>query len=391
MSTLLTDARIVTPGGVVAPGWVLVEAERIAEMGPGTPPSAGARRHSLDGRWLVPGFIDLHVHGGGGHAMLSADADEIRRAAAFHRAHGTTLTLASVVSAPLDATLAALAAIRSVVEAGPTPHGHVVGSHLEGPFLNRERAGAHDERHLLAPDQAVLERFLEAAGGTLRVLTIAPELPGALDLVRQAVAAGVVVAVGHTAATYDQVTAAFDAGASLVTHLFNGMPAWHHRDPGPVGAALAAPGVACELINDGIHLHDAAARLAFTASGSRRVALVTDAAPAAGAEEGVHRLGSAALRVEGGAVRLADGMTLAGSTLTMDVALRRAVRDLGLPMTVAVEATSSTPARVLGIGERVGTIETGRQADLVVLDDGLRVEAVVAAGAWTAFGTLIDR
>ena len=391
MSTLLTDARIVTPTGVLERGWMLVEEGRIAGLGSGQAPDDAQERQSLEGRWVVPGFIDLHVHGGGGHDMSSPDPTEVRGAAAFHRGHGTTRSLASIVTAPLDEMLVALATVRSVVDDGPTPDGRVVGSHLEGPFLNPARAGAHDPRHLLAPDRSTMERLLDAASGTLRVLTIAPELPGGLDLVRQAVASGVVVAVGHSDATHAEATAAFEAGASLVTHLFNGMRPWHHRDPGVAGAALAGAGIVTELINDGIHLHDATARVAFAAAGPGRVALVTDAVAAVGAGEGSFRLGSAAMRVRDGAVRLEDGETLAGSTLTMDVALRRAVRELGLPMSIAVEATSATPARVLGIGDHVGSVNVGHEADLVVLRDDLEVEGVMAGGAWTTSGRLFHR
>jgi len=391
MAMLLTNARVVTPAGVLEVGWVRIEAGRIADVGSGGSPSGADDRLELGGRWVIPGFIDLHVHGGGGHVMLSADQAEVLAAAAFHRAHGTTRTLASIVSAPLDEMLAALAAVREVVRAGPTPGARVVGSHLEGPFLSPDRAGAHDLRHLLGPDPATFDRMLEAAGGTLRVITLAPELLGGLDLVRHAVASGVVVAVGHSDADYAQASAAFDAGATLVTHLFNGMRPWHHREPGLVGAALSRGSVVCELVNDGIHLHDATAGLAFEAAGPGRIALVTDAIAAAGVGEGDFRLGSSVVRVRDGAVRLADGETLAGSTLTMDVALRRAVRDLGVPMAAAVEASSTTPARVLGIGDQVGALEPGRDADLVVLSDDLEVEAVMAAGEWTASSRLFHR
>ena len=239
----------------------------------------------------MPGFIDLHMHGGGGHATLSADPTEIASAAAFHRAHGTTGSLASIVSAPLSEMLAALEAVRDAVPS-------VIGSHLEGPFLNPARAGAHDPAHLLPPDPATFERMLDAAGGTLRVITVAPELPGGIELVRQAAAAGVVVAVGHSDASHDEASAAFDAGASLVTHLFNAMRPWHHREPGLVGAALTRADVVCELINDGIHLHDATAKVAFEAAGRGRIALVTDAIAAAGTGDGEHRLGSAGVHVQ---------------------------------------------------------------------------------------------
>ena len=376
---LLTDARVVTPSGVLEPGWVRIEAGMILEAGLGAASLDGSDRHELGGRWVVPGFIDLHVHGGGGHAMLSGDPAEVLAAADFHRGHGTTRSLASIVSAPLDEMLAALAAVRDAVPG-------VIGSHVEGPFLSPARAGAHDPRHLLLPDPATFDRMLDVAGGTLRVMTVAPELPGGLELVRRAVAAGVVVAVGHSDADHAQASAAFDAGASLVTHLFNAMRPWHHREPGLVGAALSRADVVCELVNDGIHLHDATAKIAFEAAGPR-IALVTDAIAAAGAGEGQFRLGSAAVRVGDGAARTAGGQ-LAGSTLTMDAALRRAVRELGVPIEAAVEASSTTPARVLRIADRVRSLAAGRAADLVILRDDLSVEAVMADGRWITSGRL---
>ncbi|MEA2650581.1 MAG: N-acetylglucosamine-6-phosphate deacetylase [Chloroflexota bacterium] len=378
---LLTDARVVTPAGVLDRGWLRIDGGDIVEVGAGAPPPGGDDRHELGGRWVVPGFIDLHTHGGGGHATLSADPAEIVAAAAFHRSHGTTRTLASIVSAPLDEMLAALEAVRHAVPS-------VIGSHLEGPFLSPARAGAHDPRHLLPSEQATFERMLEAAGGTLRVITLAPELPGSIDLVRRAVAADVVVALGHSDADHAQASAAFDTGATLVTHLFNAMRPWHHREPGLVGAALSRADVACELINDGTHLHDSTAKLAFGAAGPGRIALVTDAIAATGAGDGEFQLGTASVQVRDGAARLADDQTLAGSTLTMDVAFRRAVRELGLPIEEAVRATSTTPARVLGIADRVGSIEAGREADLLVLRENLGLEAVMAGGRWITSGRL---
>ena len=379
---LLTDARVVVPTGVLEPGWVRVDGARIAEVGADTAPVSGEPL-SLAGRTVVPGFVDLHVHGGGGHSMQSADADEVRAAAAFHLDHGTTGLLVSIVTAPLDEMVAGLDVVSRLAGAGT-----ILGAHLEGPFLNPLRAGAHDASHLLAPDVATYERLLAASQGALRVVTVAAELPGGIQLLRRVVSGGAVAAVGHSDADHAAATAAFDAGATLVTHLFNGMRPWHHREPGLAGAALERSDIACELIADGIHLHDASARLAFAAA-PRRIALVTDATAAAGSDEGgEHRLGAAEVRVRDGAPRLGDGVTLAGSVLTMDRALARAVGELGIPIETAVEAASTTPARLLGIGDRVGTIEAGKQADLVVLDDDLRVEAVMSKGVWITSGRL---
>jgi N-acetylglucosamine-6-phosphate deacetylase len=364
---LLADARVVTPDGVLDPGWVLVEGDRIAGVGAGAAPDGG-ERIALDGRHVLPGFVDLHVHGGGGHSVQSADADEIRAAVAFHRSHGTTSLVVSVMTAPLDEMLATLRSVAELMgESG------VLGSHLEGPFLNPIRAGAHDQRDLLAPDVATFERLRAAAGDAVRVVTVAPELPGGMDLLAHVVASGAVGAVGHSDAGHDAAVAAFDAGATLVTHLFNGMRPWQHREPGLAGAALGHPSVTCELINDGVHLHDATARIAFAAAPGR-VALVTDATEAAGSTDE--------------APRLADGVTLAGSALTMARAVRRAVLELGLPISAAAAAAATVPARVLGLGDRIGSVRSGLAADLVVLDDGLGVEAVMAAGRWITSGRL---
>lgn len=390
MNLLLTNARVVTPGGVLDPGWVDVRGTTIGAVGEGPLPETGEQR-SVNGGWIVPGLIDLHVHGGGGASLLSPDPAELRAAAEFHASRGTARLLASIVSAPLEEMLNGLAAVRDLVRAGDSGGSTVAGSHLEGPFLSRNRAGAHDPDHLLAPQEAVLDRMLETADGTLRVITLAPELPGALDLVRRAVAAGVVVALGHSDADRDTVASAFDAGASLVTHLFNAMRPLDHRDPGLATTALVRPGVVCELINDGVHLHDDTARLAFQAAGADRIALVTDAIPAAGLGDGAHRLGPATVDVTDGVARIAGTDTLAGSTLTMDRALRRAVRDLGLPVAQAVRAAATTPARVLAEQDARGSIAPGLAADLLVLDDELEVAAVMLGGEWISSGRLFDR
>ena len=378
---LLTDARLIQPGEVVESAWVHVDGDRIAAVGTGDPPT-GNERVSLGGRYLAPGFLDLHVHGGGGHSMQSPDPAEVLAAVSFHRASGTTRTLVSLVSAPLDEMLTSLGVVARLAA-----EGHVLGAHLEGPFLNPVRAGAHDPRHLLAPDAGVLERLIAAGDGTVRVVTLAPELPGGLDLVRRVVSAGAVAAIGHSDADEAAVTEAFERGATLVTHLFNGMRPWHHREPGLVGAALADASVTCELINDGVHLHDASARVAFAAA-SGRIALVTDATAAAGVRDGPQALGSAEVQVRDGAPRLADGVTLAGSTLTMDLAVRRAVVDLGIPIATATAAATAVPARVLGLDESHGSIHAGACADLVALDASFEVEAVMAGGRWITSGRL---
>jgi N-acetylglucosamine-6-phosphate deacetylase len=372
--TVLANARVVTPAAVLEPGWVRIEDGRIAALGGDDPP---ADTLDLGGAWVLPGFVDQHVHGGGGGAYTSGDPAEARAAAAFHRSHGTTTTLASLVTAEVDELERIVRALAPLVGEGV-----IDGLHLEGPYLSPARRGAHDPALLRAPDRRALARLLDAGAGTVRMVTVAPELPGGLDLVRQTVAAGAIAAIGHTDATYDEARAAFAAGARVATHLYNAMRELHHREPGPVAAALEDERVTIELINDGVHLHDAVAALAFATAGPARTALITDAMAAAGMPDGRYELGPMDVRVHDGVARLVDGGSIAGSTLTMDVALRRAVQVLGVPMVDAAHAAATTPARRHGLP--TGALEPGLDADLVVLDDSLAVTAVMVQGAWVA-------
>jgi N-acetylglucosamine-6-phosphate deacetylase len=376
--TVLGHARVVTPRGILDPGWIRVEANRIAEVGSGGPP-VGAGTLDLEGSWVVPGFFDLHVHGGGGASMTTGDPAEVLAAACYHRRHGTTRTLASQVTAPLVDMRAGAAAVAELVE-GEAEDGLVVGCHLEGPFLSRSRCGALDPDSMLEPDPDTMRTLLDAGRGGVRMVTLAPELPGGIDLIGQVIGAGAVAAVGHSDATYEQALAATTAGARVATHLFNAMRGLHHREPGVAGAALDRPEVVCEVINDGFHLADPIVRLVFTAARGR-VALVTDAIVAAGAPDGEYALGGLRVLVGEGRATLVGGDAIAGSTLTMDRAFQRAMR-LGLPIEAVVHAASTTPARVLGLADRLGSLEAGRLADLCVLDGEFHLLGVMAGGGW---------
>jgi N-acetylglucosamine-6-phosphate deacetylase len=373
---ILTGARVVTPEGVVDDD-VHVRDGRIHAIGAGAGAPA-ADRVDLGGRWLLPGFVDAHVHGGGGAQCNTADPADVHTVAAFHARHGTTALLATTVAAPIDDLLTSLRAIRTAA-ADPRPGAaEVLGAHLEGPFLSLGRPGAMEPEHFLAPDPGVLARLLEHGG--VRSMTLAPESPGALALIEQATRAGVLVSMGHTDATDAQARAAVAAGARATTHLFNAMRPLRHRDPGILGASLDLDAVTCELICDGLHVDPVAVRLAVRLKGPDRLMLVTDAMEAAGLPDGPYRLGARDVTVTGGRVTLPGQSTIAASTLTMDRALANVVAFCGVSVPDAARMASTTGAQLLGITDRKGVIAPGRDADLVVLDPDLSLRGVLVRG-----------
>ncbi len=375
MTLLLHSAHRIDERGEVPDAWLLFDGPTIAAAGSGRETAPGADDSmDLGGGRLVPGFIDLHGHGGGGHSYDDGGA-ELAQALTAHRRHGTTRSVISLVANPLGELRERLAEIAALTASDPL----VLGSHLEGPFLAPGQRGAHNAEFLRAPDPDSVESLLDAAAGTLRQLTIAPELPGALEVIGELAASGVLVAVGHTEAGYEQTRAAFDAGARMLTHAFNAMPGIHHRAPGPVLAALDDPRVTLELILDGRHVHPEVARLAFEQAPGR-VALITDAMAAAAAPDGDYRLGSLNVTVRGGLAVLSGTSTIAGSTLTQDVALQLALAEVGLAPAAAVAALTSVPARALGLGDRFGLLEPGYAADAVAIADDGTVTHVWADG-----------
>jgi N-acetylglucosamine-6-phosphate deacetylase len=383
--TVLTGAGFVLPDETLAGGRLTVDARgRIEEIGPpgtGTPDTTRDTRGStvldLTGHTVVPGFVDIHVHGGGGASYASGDPEEALVAARTHREHGTTTTVASTVTAELDEVCRQAAVLSELVE-----QGELAGVHFEGPFISRHRCGAHDPALLRAPDPALVRKLVDAARGTARMVTLAPELDGGIASVRMLSELGVIAAVGHTDSDYRQTLAAVDAGASVATHLFNAMPGINHRTPGPVVALLEDERVTVELIGDGVHLDPSVLDLALRAAGPERVALITDAMGAAGMGDGLYPLGPLQVRVEDGVARLVQGGSIAGSTLTLDVAFKRAVTINGLAPRTASRLLSLNPARLLGLGDRVGSLEPGKDADLVVLDADWDVVAVMRKGTW---------
>ena len=374
--TLLSGARVVTPDSRTEPADVLIEDGRITNVGPDLS-ADGAKTVDLSGHVIAPGFIDVHVHGGGGHPLITPNPGEIEAYSRWAVSQGVTSFLATVCATTPDAALDCLTACANAREA--TDGAALLGVNLEGPFVSPERRGALPPSWAATPDIDTFRRLLAASGGKLRLMTVAPELPGATEVIREALSAGVRVSVGHTDATYEVSRDAFAAGASHVTHAFNAMRPFHHREPGPLGAALEAEDVTVEVIADGVHLHPATVRTLVSAFGAERIALITDGVTPAGLDNGTFRIGDVEARLKDGGMRLPDG-TIAGSVATMADVVRNVVRWGIADLAAATTMASATPARALGLGERKGRIAPGYDADFVALTADLSVAATWVAG-----------
>jgi len=367
---VLQAGALLLPDGLGGPGFVLIDDGRIAHVGAGMHP-----RPDLD--WsdaaLVPGFVDLQINGAAGCDFLSPTPEGLAAAHAHMVRSGVVAYLPTLISAPERTLRAALAFFAEHASRSRAPR--ILGVHLEGPFLSPALPGAHSPAYLRPPSIQWIDSLLADFRGLVRVITLAPELTGALDVIEHLVGNGIVVAVGHSAATFTEAMAAFDHGARLATHVFNAMRPFHHREPGVSGAALAHPRVTCSLIADIVHLHPATLRQVAALKGPERTALITDGISAAGAK-GTHTLGDRVVTVKDGAPRLPNG-TLAGSILTMDQAVDHMV-GVGIDLGDAAMMASLTPARVLGTDG--GVLAVGRSADLVALDPSRRVRATVVGG-----------
>ena len=376
---LITTDTLLTGRELLRPAWIEVSDGLVAAAGAGPAPRTADRE--LGAVAVVPGFVDTHLHGGGGANFSTAVHTDTATAVDFHRRHGTTTLVASLVTAGPDDLLRQVEALADDVR-----FGLLDGIHLEGPWLSTLRCGAHQPSLMRDADPAEIDRVLRAGGGAIRMITLAPERDGAVAATRQIVDAGVVAAVGHTEATYDQTRAAIDAGATVATHLFNAMRPINTREPGPVIALLEDPRVTVELITDGVHVDPALYRHVCRSAGPDRVSLVTDSMAAAGMSDGRYRLGPLAVDVVGGVARVAGTETIAGSTATMDHQFRFAVQHGGLPrddaLMAAVRQASINPARALGFSS--SGLTQGAGADLVVLDAQLTVTGVMRRGSWVA-------
>jgi len=374
---LLSADTVLTGRELLRPGWIEVADGTVHAIGSGAAPQHADA--DLGAATVVPGFVDAHVHGGGGASFSMANLADTSTASTLHLRHGTTTLVASLVTAGPAELARQVAELARQVRAGL-----IAGIHLEGPWLSTKRCGAHDPSLMRDPDRDEIDRVLSLGDGTIRMVTLAPERDGALQAIRRIVDAGALAAVGHTEATYAQTRAAIDAGATVGTHLFNAMRPIHQREPGPVIALLEDSRVAVELIADGVHVDPALYRHVTRSAGRDRVSLVTDAMAAAGMADGAYRLGTLAVDVVDGAARVAGTNTIAGGTATMDRVFRFAVTHSGLPrdeaLMLAVRQASMNPSRVLG--RPFAGLVPGATADLVVLNSDLAVIGVLRRGSW---------
>ena len=384
MSTILLHAaRALTPATEILSAGILIRDGVIEAIGARQDmrlPS-GAAEISASGQTAIPGFIDVHIHGAGGHDVMEGTEQAMTAVAGTLARHGTTSFVATTVTASPDDTCRGVEGIARYIThqfAALQPKAEVLGVHYEGPFISKVRRGVHPAEWIQLPSADLLQRFLRAAAGNARILTIAPELLGAVPCMKAARDAGVVVAMGHTDATYEQARAGIAQGARHAVHVYNAMRPFSHRDSGVIGAVLTSTDVTAELIADGVHVEEAAMRILLQAKGAGRVILISDGLSATGMPDGKYMLGKLEITVSGGVCRDAEGK-LAGSTLTLDRALRNVVA-LGITLQDAVRMLTENPAKLLGIEFKKGALRTGADADIVLLDENLQVTNVWTRG-----------
>ena len=386
---VIRAARAFTPFEEIHDAVVVIRGSKIAAVGKRGEVDLPRGVSPIDarGRIMVPGFVDVHIHGAGGHDVMEGTQEALDMIAATVAAHGTTSLVATTVTASEKETCASVAGISHFIlntsqYAARELSAEILGIHFEGPFISPARRGVHPAKWIAAPSTETLAQLLKEARGTGQILTLAPELPGALDLIAAARKAGLVVSLGHTDATYEQAQAAIAAGATHAAHVFNAMRPFSHRGTGVIGAVLTSPKVSAELIADRVHVDEPAMRMLVDLKTPERVILVSDGMSATGMPDGKYQLGLFEVKVSGGVARNAEGK-LAGSTLTLDCALRNMVA-LGVPLASALRMVTANPARQIGLGARKGVLTPGADADLVFLNEKLEVSGVMTRGAGLA-------
>lgn len=381
----LLRGKMVLPEGLAQDGLLAWAAGRIIYAGSPEGLPASIRDQAVPvpvpaGGVIVPGFIDIHVHGGYGEDFMDASQEVLDKITSFHSTQGTTAMLATSMTAPkdrLDEVLAEVDRYRSK----PMPYAQLEGVHLEGPFFSPKWPGAQNPDHIVLPNVSWLAEWEKEYPGLIRQVTLAPEREGALEVIAWLRQQRITAALGHTDATYEEVERAVEAGLHHAVHTYNAMTPLHHRNPGAAGAVLSDPRISAEVIADGIHVHPAAISiLAQLKQSADQLVLITDAMSAAGLEDGEYKIGDLPVIVKEGVARLKDGGALAGSTLTMIRGFRYLVQDVGMSLNAASRAASLTPARLLGIDHRTGSLAAGKQADIVLLNQELGIEGVWVKG-----------
>lgn len=377
----LKAARVFTPEGILENAFVHISHGRIDSVSDNL--KAGYALVDLGNHKLMPGLIDMHIHGQSGADTMDATEAALAKIARDLPKTGVVGFLGTTVTAPWPKILAALANVKSTMGKNLTADvvsgAEILGTYVEGPFFTPKNKGAHPEQFFLAPSQERIADLLEVAGDTLKVVALAPETEGAVEATRQLVAHGVRVAMGHSDATWEQVEACVEAGATIGVHLYNGMSGLHHREPGCVGAMLANDSVIAEMIADGVHVHPAVLKLSWKCKGTDRSALITDCMCAGGLPDGVYQLGELPVTVKNGVARTDCG-SLAGSTLSLNKAIRNMTGLAGVPELDAVKMASEVPARILGVDHRMGSIAPGMEASLTVMDDDFNVLLTLVKG-----------
>lgn len=382
-TTFLHVAKAITPKGEVADAAIVIRDGEIETVAPrsGLTLPAGAREIQAFDSTAIPGFIDVHIHGAGGRDFMEGNDDALSTVTSRVASFGTTSLLATTITAGVDDTCRAVEGMARYIttqHSSSQPRAEILGIHFEGPFLSKERRGAQPAEFLQLPSAEFLQRLLHAASGNARILTIAPELLGAMPCIDAARSLGMVVSIGHTDATYEQARAAVAHGAHHATHVYNAMRPFSHRDPGVIGAVLTTPELTAELIADGVHVDEIAMKVLLQAKGAGGVVLISDGISATGMPDGQYMLGDVHVTVSGGICRTPEGR-LAGSSLTLDRALRNVVK-LGVPLASAVQMLTLNPATVLGIEFKKGALRTGADADIVLLNDALGITQVYTRG-----------
>lgn len=380
---------IYTPAEEIQNGVILIEGHRIAKVGPREQVKIpqGAAVIDYQDRTIVPGFIDIHIHGAVGYDLMEASPEAVAAVGKYLARHGTTSYAATTVAASLDRTLNAAKGLSEIIRASNSSHvvsDNITGAqplciHLEGPFLNIKRRGAHPASQIQKPSTELLAKYLDAADGTVRLLTLAPELEGALTVLEFARSRGLKVGIGHSNATYEEAKSAIEAGATHAVHFFNAMRPFMHRDSGIIGAVLTDDRVSAELICDGIHVEPTAIRLLVRSKGAERLILVSDSLSGAGMPDGNYRLGNFTVHVAGGVCRTVEG-NLAGSTIMLDAALRNLSSYTGLSYKQCLPCVTSNPAGILGLEDQKGVIAPRADADLAVLDQQFYVTQTYVRG-----------